>query len=380
MHFLGDLINDAIAKHLAEKLVGLSDDEAEALIDEAIVSIMDTVETETLASVHKLAPGNRRYNQRTTSRFVRHLKKRWKPVFERLEVIWAISEELGRLYNERYRSTAAEQNDYKFDALIHLHARALLIVREMICLLEGGYPDGALARWRSLHEHAVVATFIRQSDADTAYRYLASFYFTSLSRARNYNDYADRANLRSFTDDELKEMEAWCDALKSTTGNLKGDFGWAAATLGKKSPTLLDLEKATGLDHWRPRYKWACQHNHAPHRPGDKLLGAAEAEQIVFLVGGSNSGFVDPVQMAAMSLEIITTTLMLHEEVLDNIIWLRVLHSFVDGIGEFSMSVEAETKTIWDEQQQGWWIAFLGWGRRLVRRVLSGLGSLVGNR
>ena len=40
--------------------------------------------------------------------------------------------------------------------------RACQVTDEIICLLENGFADGAMARWRTLHEIAVVAVVISQ--------------------------------------------------------------------------------------------------------------------------------------------------------------------------------------------------------------------------
>lgn len=354
MDELSQIISKVISKEFSEELNSLSDGDAEQFIDNVTRNILTDVEAGTLDAVRRLAPRNLRFAIRRNHDFAKRVRRRWKKPLDELELIWAISEEQGRLLNEALRPGAAEAQDYKFDALSRLHARSLLVAREIICLLESGYPDGALARWRSLHEHAVIAQFIGQSDADTAMRYLASFHFQSRKNAKQYNRYAQRANLKPFTDEEINQFDAICEGLKPLTRELEKDYGWAAAALGKRSPKLLDLEEATGLDHWRPRYKWACQHTHAPHRPGTSMLGAAESEQEVLLVGASNSGFVDPIQMTAISMGVVTTQLLLHEETLDNIVWLRVLNQLIEPLGELALETERRTRDSWLNEQRRW--------------------------
>lgn len=48
-----------------------------------------------------------------------------------------------------------EKQDYLFEALTGLHARACRVAVEIHHLLAGGFPMGALARCRTLHEIAV---------------------------------------------------------------------------------------------------------------------------------------------------------------------------------------------------------------------------------
>src|SRR5260370_35431821 len=56
--------------------------------------------------------------------------------------------------------------------LIRLLVRGCQVTDEIICLLENGFADGAMARWRTLHEIAVVAAVISQHGEDIAERYV----------------------------------------------------------------------------------------------------------------------------------------------------------------------------------------------------------------
>jgi hypothetical protein len=51
--------------------------------------------------------------------------------------------------------------------------RACQVTDEIACLLENGFADGAMARWRTLHEIAMVAAVISQHGEAIAERYLA---------------------------------------------------------------------------------------------------------------------------------------------------------------------------------------------------------------
>src|SRR5437870_8332031 len=53
------------------------------------------------------------------------------------------------------------------------HVRACQVTDEIITLLENGFADGAMARWRTLHEIAVVTSLISQHGIELAERYVA---------------------------------------------------------------------------------------------------------------------------------------------------------------------------------------------------------------
>jgi hypothetical protein len=208
-------------------------------------------------------------------------------------MIIEVAAEVGGKFNTEVRPLAIQEKDYLFEALTHLHARALLVGSECICLMKGGFADGALSRWRTLHELNVVAAFLLKNDKEVALRYLVSFEFQALIAARQMKKYAERSKMDPPTDDEIRVMESRCKGHTQRFGeDMRHEYGWAADVIGKKSPTLLDIEEATGLDHWRPRFKWASQHTHGGHRPFGTLLGTAESKAPVLLIGQSNSGLV----------------------------------------------------------------------------------------
>lgn len=110
-----------------------------------------------------------------------------------LSLLWVISEEVGGKFNRFERPAAVMAKDYQFEAFVSLHARSLLIAREILCLLYGG--SGAFSRRRSLHELTVTALFLNE----ISHRYLARFPFACLRAAEQLNDHAVRANMTPFT-------------------------------------------------------------------------------------------------------------------------------------------------------------------------------------
>jgi hypothetical protein len=283
--------------------------------------------------------------RRTADRgFERRNFKRWQKTFDVLEIMLSIAEEVGEACGIEEWESAQAEGDYRFEALSQLFPRAILIVREIICLLKGGYPDAALSRWRSLHELTVTAIFISQNENVIALRYLANFDFQAYRAAKQYNVYAARGNLTPFSEDELAEIEQRrATAVEIIGGEIKGDWGWAAPLFKKDTPTFADIEKAVQMDHWRPRYKWASQHVHSGHRPASNLLGACEAKQPVMLVGQSNSGFVDPMHMAAISLWQIASTVLLRKANVDRVVYTKILESLAEDVGNLAVECASST-------------------------------------
>ncbi|WP_129267503.1 DUF5677 domain-containing protein [Bradyrhizobium betae] len=319
----------------------LTEDQIAAMPTLVLKSFAPHAASEMLKGLKRAAPKMLREHKKSDAGFERRNYRRWKKPLDLLELLWNISEEVGGKFNQTERPAAVVAKDYQFEALVSLHARALLISREVLCLLYGGYPDGALSRWRSLHEIAVTAVFLQKHDQEVSHRYLASFPFAALNAAKQLNEHAERANMTPFLEEELAEMKQRCDGFEARFGKeMHNERGWASPALKNPKPTFAQLEKAVALDHWRPRYRWASQHTHGGYRPALAMLGTAESTQPVHLVGQSNSGFTDPIHMTAISLNQVTSSLLIVRPTVDNIVFLQIISDLSDELGEVAFEVE----------------------------------------
>ncbi|AVW90369.1 hypothetical protein DA792_04095 [Celeribacter baekdonensis] len=98
------------------------------------------------------------------------------------------------------------------------------------------------------------------------------------------------------------------------------------------------------MDHWRPWYKWASSHVHANHRPVDTYLGLAETTVPVNLVEASNSGFVDPFQLTALSLAQLVDTYLRHSKNFDRIVHIDVFHELANEMADIALKAERDSK------------------------------------
>lgn len=237
--------------------------------------------------------------------------ERWKTGLDLLKMFHLVSGELGATYNERSRPKAIVDQNVKFEAIASLHARAVRVSNEIMALLLEGFPDGALSRWRTLHELAVVTTFLNKNDNEIAKRFISHRGIVIYKALKQYDEYLPKSNMMPLETGELEKALAQRDSLVVRFGpEFKEEMGWAYPAIQKKKGiNLLDLEVATGLEHWRPRYKWACDDIHAGFKPYHASLGVAESPTAVLLIGRSNSAFTDPAQMMAISLNLVNHAL-----------------------------------------------------------------------
>lgn len=344
MDQLQKMLQEAMAA--VEWPAGMSQDEILNLVREKTRDGVELLSTEVYDALMTGASDMLAEERLRLGAFERRNRRRWKKPLDQLKTMVRIVEESAEgLCNEW--GVAPDSNVNLFSALNRLCVKALVISREAICLMEGGFADGALARWRSLHEAAVTATFIAKYGETTAEKFIASFAFASKKAMLQMNEYAERAGMQEYSIQELEAAKNQCGKLEALLGKGLGDeYGWAREALGfdlKKRVVFFDIEKVVALDHWRPRYRWASQNVHSSFTPPRSSLGMAEAKEEVHLTGPSNSGMVDPLHMIAITLTIVTTAFFSKWPNIDRIVLLRVLSRMAAEVGPVAIGVEAES-------------------------------------
>lgn len=261
--------------------------------------------------------------------------RRWRKAFDLLETIWVCCEEMGSAFNSYNRPEAVKEEDHVFEAMTYLHAKALLVTSEIICLLKGGFADGALTRWRTLYENNVIATLIRQEGQELALRYLAHSRVQAWLRAESEPDHSPGDDV---------ELQEQAEFVISTFGEeMKLRHGWASKLVGKKKPTFKDISARCGHEPEGGIYEFASQHIHFNHRMFDELLATCESEQNILLVGASNSGMVGPLTATAICMVEATFLLLLHKPNLDRLALLNSVWRMANRMNKLAGSIEKRT-------------------------------------
>lgn len=296
-----------------------------------------------LASLRAALPDLLTERSASDTAFRRACRRRWKQGFDLLQMFIALSEELGSSYNDRGRPVAFNERNHRFEAIALLHARAVRVANEIQTLLHEGFPDGALSRWRTLHELAVTATFLARHDDEIARRFLAHRGVASAKALRQHEEYVPRSGMAPLAEGELARVEAVRDALVQEFGpEFVDELGWAFPVIGRKRANLHDLELATGLDHWRPRFRWASDDIHAGPKPPRASLGMVERpmDQTGLLVGRSDSGFTDPAHMCVLSLNLVNHALPPEYFGDRDLVLLSALRTLSDQVGETFLRID----------------------------------------
>lgn len=315
-------------------------------IQELFPEILEEMTVPILAGLKKNMPAMLKARRKDMKGFEQRLNGDWKKPFDLFEAFWVLAFEAGEDFNNEFRKDKAEVENYVLEALTRLHARACQIASEVLVLLKSGFADGAHARWRSLHEIAVVASFIKTHGNEIAERYLLHDNIESYKAATLYQKYYQALGDEPITQEEYDSIKAVRDKLVARFGkSYKNNYGWASSMLNKDDPSFSDIEENSGLDHLRPYYKLASHNVHANPKGVMFRLGLMGNKSNILLAGPSNFGFTDPAHGTAISLGFITVTLLTTKPTIDNLVICRILLKFESEIGDEFLKVQKEIES-----------------------------------
>jgi len=209
------ILTKAFYKTIEEKILESGDTLDKAKLTETIKeTIQDTTKSvrESLDSNTKEMLLERR---KLFKEFCERNYLRWQPGFDLFEAFLVICTEAGENFNKAYRPTAVETNDVVFDIVVRHHARACHIGQEILCLLKSGFPDGAHARWRALHEVSVTAMFIAKHGRQCAERFYWHDIVESYKGMLQHKKYEHRLNEKGPSNRDFTECEKLYNQAKS---------------------------------------------------------------------------------------------------------------------------------------------------------------------
>lgn len=298
-----------------------------------------------LPTLKKNWAAHARWEQRTQVAFENRLARRYREPFKLLGMCTTITVEFGGNVNMVVRQKdALNQQPHRTEVLTRLHARACQVANEVRALLSSGFADGGMARWRTLHEIAVIAMFVSERDDSVAERYVLHGAVESRKAARQHREFAARIAEPPLTDQEMAAVENRVSGLLQRFGKPFGnDYGWAADALTKENPSFADIERAVNVDHWRPYYRLASHNVHANPKGIFFKLGLIE-ETGLLLAEASNYGLADPGQNTALSLLHVTCALNQLHPTFDGIVVLKILQDLCDEIGEAFVSAQRQVE------------------------------------
>ncbi len=137
-----------------------------------IENVAETSGASLVANLKAKWPQQAEYDDALIAGFMSNLDARWGAAISYLKIILTISRELGAERVTRIKRRKKVKDPSRQEVLWRLHARGCQVTEEIIILLENGLADGAMARWRTLHEIDVVSSIIAANDEVLARRYI----------------------------------------------------------------------------------------------------------------------------------------------------------------------------------------------------------------
>jgi hypothetical protein len=249
-------------------------DRISQVIPEFVHETSDSLATELLEALRRRWPAQRRVEQKVIANFEGRLARRWRKPMQLFGMFLTIATEVGGEVNARLRGKQDLQTPFLADAVTRLHARACQVAGEVRVLLLAGFADGANARWRTLHETAVVSMFLVEKGEAVAERFVRHLAMQNKKAMHQYQEHCVKLGMEPFGEADLRlaDQEAQ-ELLRQYDEGFSHDYGWASQAIGKKKVTLFDIECAVEVEKWRPYYTLA---NHAVH---------ADAKSIYFRIG-----------------------------------------------------------------------------------------------
>lgn len=312
--------------HLSGTDLDLAVEDITSAIETASQDFINSLSEASLRSVLKDPAARLLHLKNERDAFMRRLELTWAEPFKLLDIHVALCREIGEIRNDWLRRQRRRSKDIAVvDVVTRLQGRSVQVAGEVQALLRNGFADGAMSRWRTMHELTVTAMLIAERSPDVAERYIAHVGADSFKAARQYQRFATVLQHRPISARDQKRLDALAVDLERKYGKpFLNDYGWAADTLSNPNPTFASIEAAVDLDRLRPYFKLASNTVHAGAKGTFFRLGVL-GDQDGILAGASNVGLQEAGRLAALSLAQITTVLLLIHPNTDSIIWSRVL-------------------------------------------------------
>lgn len=336
---------------------GLTEAEAVSKLGDVTSEVLDQKRDDVIANLKARGPQMFLEHSAIQQEFESRLLRRWQEPLTNYKMVSVVAQEAGADFSPDPDAEAT--HGYLYTALSLIHGRACLTASEVFALLRTGHASGAHARWRTMHELAVVSYVLthERGGNELAERYLLHEGVQQARDALEYQQHSDALGYEPLDQAVVDRLVTQRDNLIRRFGkSFRNQFGWAAPFFDTNSdPNFSELERGIGMEHRRPHYALASHRVH-PGAKGNALNVLRRGPDEMILTGPTNIGLTDPAHSTLISLHQITTNLLIHgrpnlgTEPM-RVIILQVLEKLVEEAGDSFLAVE---KQIQDEEEHLW--------------------------
>jgi hypothetical protein len=336
---------ESLVKRAYDQVVecGAGHDAALKVAVEAVIGLFPSMVDKIAGSLH-----------RTTSALIDQLaanrielradiEERWGHAFQVYEAVTYAAYELGARFNDFSNRADEPRNSDEVSAnlVVLLHGRACTTATEVLCLMRDGFPNGAAARQRTLHELAVIISLlVDYADQGLVERYADYSYVEQYQDACVYQEQAYAIERMPLSADEFAAIEKdYQDVLQKHGQDFRKRNQWAAPLFPPGHDiTFAKLETVAGLGHLRPFYRLANHEVHAGARAAVLNLHASDRYWSIGAGARSDADFGEVGHAALISLVQATVPLMKDSEWFgedpDIVLQMQVLLRMLDDAGK----------------------------------------------
>ena len=241
-------------------------------------------------------------------------------------------------YEKYFKIFKTLEDHTKLDTLISIHVRACQIANEIKVLIRSGYADGAISRWRTMHELCITFLFLYDNDNETIQMYNDYQAIENWRKVKEYQEHYKTFGWEPFDKEDLESLENDRNEMIAKYGKEFGKgYGWTLKILPAGRRNIREIEKKVGQEHFRPIYTWASENVHSGVSGIKRKLGLRESEQDFLLTSCNDFGFTESIEFSTSTLLLMSKTLLNMEDSIMNGIMIKLLYSLQDDvITEFS--------------------------------------------
>lgn len=172
-----------------------SNTDYEAIIDLASKVLIEDTLSHEKETVSKIISENDAFTKRN--------RERWSLGFQKLHALRETSLQAGMNFQKQFLEYDQYQTDELLGVLMRQHAHACRISGEIIHLLEGGYPDAAVARWRTLYEMVITCLLIKMYGRDAAIDFIKYGIVKNAEGINEHHRTANEMGIETFSQEEI---------------------------------------------------------------------------------------------------------------------------------------------------------------------------------
>jgi hypothetical protein len=335
--YIEKLIQKAIIEN--RKDFGGSDEEFEKAINDKLPKVLENLLAGVSEQLYRYCFDKNNDLKKQERKIAKSIKSMYGSGIKIFEAFIELNSKISSFtYGKYYKLFDKLEDHTKLDTLISIHVRACQIANEIRVLVTNGYADGAISRWRTLHELCITFLFLYDNDYETIEMYNDYQAIENWKKVGEYQENYDSFGWESFAKEDLEFFENDKNEMIKKYGKEFGKgYGWTMNVLPNGRRNIREIEKAVGQKHFRPIYTWASENVHSGVSGIKRKLGLRESEQDFLLTSCNDFGFLDSIEFSSSSLTIMSEAFLNMEDSYMNRITKELLYFLRDElINEFS--------------------------------------------